>query len=164
MQVQCCRSYYPWSTLTPPRNAGCRLAKRLLPVSSCHWVGQNTLGIRALGIYALCDKPSRVFPRSSKSTFLQKSAKICWKPVISCKLSHVRILECFIHLRSNEIPEMIAPVDSLNAGFCLTDPGDERYQYISKLKNTFGEFLHRASVALRDRWEENTDAVQMLVM
>lgn len=60
---------------------------------------------------------------------------------------------------------MIAPVDSLNAGFFLTDPGDKRYQYITKLKNTFGEFLHRASLALRDQWEENTvDAVQMLVM
>lgn len=64
----------------------------------------------------------------------------------------------------NEIPEMIAPVDPLNAGFCLTDPGDERYQYITRLKSTFGEFLHRASLALRDQWEENTvDAVQMLI-
>lgn len=64
----------------------------------------------------------------------------------------------------DEIPEMIASVDSLNSGFCLTDPTDERYQYITALKRQFGEFLHQASLALRDQWEENTvDAVQMLI-
>ncbi|KAL4069445.1 hypothetical protein J3A83DRAFT_4095440 [Scleroderma citrinum] len=64
----------------------------------------------------------------------------------------------------NETPEMIAAVDPLNSGFCLTDPGDERYQYISNLRRIFGEFLHWASLALHDQWEENTvDAVQMLI-
>ncbi|KAG1716353.1 hypothetical protein ID866_837 [Astraeus odoratus] len=64
----------------------------------------------------------------------------------------------------NEIPEMIASVDSLNSGFCLTDPNDKRYRYINNLRRQFGEFLHRASLILRDQWEENTvDAVQMLI-
>jgi proteasome activator subunit 4 len=64
----------------------------------------------------------------------------------------------------NEIPEMIAGIDPLNAGFCLTDPNDPRYQYMSSLRLRFGEFLHKASVSLRQQGEENTvDAVHMLV-
>ena len=132
---------------------------------SFRWVRLNTLGILVPGIYALCDKPSQESLRSTKSISLRKSAKPCLKPVTSCKSSYVGTRTRTNDLRSNEIPEMIAPVDPLNAGFCLTDPGDERYQYITRLKSTFGEFLHRASLALRDQWEENTvDAVQMLVM
>ncbi|RXW16590.1 hypothetical protein EST38_g9267 [Candolleomyces aberdarensis] len=63
-----------------------------------------------------------------------------------------------------EIPEMIASVSPLNSGFILTDPSDPRYQFITGLKHRFGEFLHNASVSLRQQGEENTlDAVQMLV-
>jgi proteasome activator subunit 4 len=64
----------------------------------------------------------------------------------------------------NEIPEMIASVEPVNSGFCLTDPTDLRYQYITSLRHRFGEFLHKASVSLRQQGEENTvDAVHMLV-
>lgn len=64
----------------------------------------------------------------------------------------------------NEIPEMIASMEPLNSGFCLTNPDDPRYQYITNLRHQFGQFLHQASVKLRDQWEENTvDAVQMLI-
>lgn len=59
---------------------------------------------------------------------------------------------------------MIASMEPLNSGFCLTNPDDPRYQYITNLRHQFGQFLHQASVKLRDQWEENTvDAVQMLV-
>ncbi|KII93397.1 hypothetical protein PLICRDRAFT_694576 [Plicaturopsis crispa FD-325 SS-3] len=77
------------------------------------------------------------------------------------------------HLRSastetsdtlNELAEMIPSVDPLNSGFCLTDPEDARYQYITSLRRRFGDFLHRASVSLRQQGEENTvDAVRMLI-
>lgn len=59
---------------------------------------------------------------------------------------------------------MIASIEPVNAGFCLTDPTDPRYQYIASLRRRFGEFLHQASVSLRQQGEENTvDAVDMLV-
>ncbi|KAG6869176.1 hypothetical protein C0993_012275 [Termitomyces sp. T159_Od127] len=59
---------------------------------------------------------------------------------------------------------MIASVSSIASGFCLTDPEDPRYQYISSLRNRFGRFLHEASVSLQQQGEENTvDAVDMLV-
>ncbi|KAJ3973169.1 hypothetical protein EV361DRAFT_980091 [Lentinula raphanica] len=64
----------------------------------------------------------------------------------------------------DEIPEMIAALEPLNAGFCLTDSNDPRHQYMSKLRSRFGEFLHKASVSLRQQGEENTvDAVHMLL-
>jgi proteasome activator subunit 4 len=64
----------------------------------------------------------------------------------------------------NEIPEMIPVVDPLKANFCLTDPDDVRYQYITSLRQRYGDFLHKASVSLRKQGEENTvDAVHMLV-
>jgi len=64
----------------------------------------------------------------------------------------------------NEIPEMIASVESLASGFCLTDPQDARYKYIAGLRRRFGEFLHAVSVSLQKQGEENTvDAVQMLI-
>ncbi|KAH7880399.1 uncharacterized protein C8R40DRAFT_1165366 [Lentinula edodes] len=64
----------------------------------------------------------------------------------------------------DEIPEMLASLEALNAGFCLTDPSDPRHQYMSGLRWRFGEFLHRASVSLRQQGEENTvDAVHMLL-
>lgn len=59
---------------------------------------------------------------------------------------------------------MIAALEPLNAGFCLTDPSDARHQYITNLRARFGEFLHKASASLRRQGEENTvDAVHMLV-
>ncbi|KAG1755021.1 uncharacterized protein EDB91DRAFT_1096855 [Suillus paluster] len=64
----------------------------------------------------------------------------------------------------NEIPEMIASVQPLASGFCLTDPQDTRYKYITGLRRRFGEFLHAASLSLQQQGEENTvDAVQMLI-
>ncbi|KAG1826229.1 uncharacterized protein BJ212DRAFT_1444172 [Suillus subaureus] len=64
----------------------------------------------------------------------------------------------------NEIPEMIASIEPLASGFCLTDPQDARYKYIAKLRRRFGEFLHAASLSLQRQGEENTvDAVQMLI-
>ncbi|PCH33392.1 ARM repeat-containing protein [Wolfiporia cocos MD-104 SS10] len=64
----------------------------------------------------------------------------------------------------HEIPEMIATLEPLNAGFALTDPGDPRHQYIMSLKRRFGELLHIASESLRQQGEESTvDAVQMLI-
>jgi proteasome activator subunit 4 len=59
---------------------------------------------------------------------------------------------------------MIASINSLASGFCLTDPQDARYKYITGLRHRFGEFLHAASLSLQQQGEENTvDAVQMLV-
>ncbi|KZT19390.1 hypothetical protein NEOLEDRAFT_1142177 [Neolentinus lepideus HHB14362 ss-1] len=64
----------------------------------------------------------------------------------------------------NEIPEMIATVESLECGFPLSDPSDARYQYITSLRRQYGEFLHRASESLLKQGEENTlDAVYMLI-
>ncbi|KAJ4476693.1 hypothetical protein J3R30DRAFT_3704168 [Lentinula aciculospora] len=64
----------------------------------------------------------------------------------------------------DEIPEMIASLEALNSGFCLTDPSDPRYQYVFHLRRRFGDFLHKASVSLRQQGEENTvDAVHMLL-
>ncbi|THV06091.1 hypothetical protein K435DRAFT_44420 [Dendrothele bispora CBS 962.96] len=64
----------------------------------------------------------------------------------------------------NEIPEMIAVLENLHAGFCLTDPADHRYRYILSLRQKFGEFLYDASVSLREQGEENTvDAVHILL-
>ncbi|KAF8058272.1 hypothetical protein FPV67DRAFT_1786012 [Lyophyllum atratum] len=63
-----------------------------------------------------------------------------------------------------EVPEMIASVEPVASGFCLTDPEDPRYQYLASLKERFGTFLHNASVSLQQQGEENTvDAVDMLV-
>ncbi|XP_006454756.1 hypothetical protein AGABI2DRAFT_215246, partial [Agaricus bisporus var. bisporus H97] len=64
----------------------------------------------------------------------------------------------------DEIPEMIANVDPIKSGFCLTDPSDPKFIFITTLRKRFGRFLHEASVALRQQGEENTvDAVQILV-
>ncbi|KAF5355656.1 hypothetical protein D9756_004216 [Leucocoprinus leucothites] len=64
----------------------------------------------------------------------------------------------------DEIPEMIAHVDPINSGFCLTDASNPDYVFITNLRKRFGQFLHVASVSLRQQGEENTvDAVQMLV-
>ncbi|KAG6902315.1 hypothetical protein C0995_001694 [Termitomyces sp. Mi166 len=64
----------------------------------------------------------------------------------------------------NELPEMIASISPIASGFCLTDPEDPRYRYVSSLRNRFGMFLHRASVSLQQQGEENTvDAVDMLI-
>jgi hypothetical protein len=66
--------------------------------------------------------------------------------------------------RSHEIPEMIAFIEPVNSGFCITDPTDRRYQYIHNLRHRFAQFLHKASLSLQKQGEENTvDAVQMLV-
>lgn len=59
---------------------------------------------------------------------------------------------------------MIASIDPINSGFCLTDPSDERYQFVASLRQRFGTFLHNASKSLRQQGEENTvDAVDVLV-
>lgn len=59
---------------------------------------------------------------------------------------------------------MIAVMEPLNSCFVLTDPDDKRHQYVSNLRRRYGEFLHKASVSLRQQGEENTvDAVYMLV-
>ncbi|KAF9785996.1 hypothetical protein BJ322DRAFT_1005050 [Thelephora terrestris] len=64
----------------------------------------------------------------------------------------------------NEIPEMIASIEPLNAGYPLHDPSDPRHQYMTRLRQRFGEFLHKSSVSLRQQGEENTlDAVHALV-
>ncbi|KAI1797633.1 hypothetical protein LXA43DRAFT_1126323 [Ganoderma leucocontextum] len=63
-----------------------------------------------------------------------------------------------------EIPEMIACIEPLNSGFALSDPSDPRHQYITGLRRKYGEFLHKASVSLRQQGEENTvDAVHGLI-
>jgi proteasome activator subunit 4 len=67
-------------------------------------------------------------------------------------------------MNRNELPEMIASMEPLNAGFCLTDINDPRHQYMIYLRHNYGQFLHKASVSLRQQGEENTvDAVHMLV-
>lgn len=67
-------------------------------------------------------------------------------------------------MRRGDIPEMIANVVPLNAGFALTDPNDSRYVYLYGVRERFGIFLHNASESLRHQGEENTvDAVQVLV-
>lgn len=59
---------------------------------------------------------------------------------------------------------MIASIEPINSGFCLTDPEDVRYEYVTSLRQRFGILLHKASVTLRQQGEENTvDAVHMLV-
>jgi proteasome activator subunit 4 len=59
---------------------------------------------------------------------------------------------------------MIACVEPVNSGFCITDPADPRYRYFEMLRRRFGECLHQASVVLQKQGEENTlDAVAMLV-
>lgn len=59
---------------------------------------------------------------------------------------------------------MIASVPPVNSGFAMTDPSHPEYQYLVKVKRRFGNFLHDASVVLREQGEENTvDAVQVLV-
>ncbi|KXN83586.1 Proteasome activator complex subunit 4 [Leucoagaricus sp. SymC.cos] len=64
----------------------------------------------------------------------------------------------------DEIPEMIANIDPIASGFCLTDPSSIDYVFITTLRQRFGQFLHTASVSLRQQGEENTvDAVQILV-
>ncbi|KAF9036519.1 hypothetical protein BDZ89DRAFT_1100671 [Hymenopellis radicata] len=64
----------------------------------------------------------------------------------------------------DEIPEMLASVPPMTAGFCLTDRSDPKYQYIRSLRHRYGVFLHSASVSLRQQGEENTvDAVHMLI-
>ncbi|KAG6866832.1 hypothetical protein C0991_008768 [Blastosporella zonata] len=64
----------------------------------------------------------------------------------------------------NEIPEMIASIDTIASGFCITNPEDPRYQYMTSLRDRFGMFLHNASVSLRQQGAENTvDAVDMLI-
>ncbi|KAI0322289.1 hypothetical protein OF83DRAFT_1094493 [Amylostereum chailletii] len=64
----------------------------------------------------------------------------------------------------NEIPEMIASIEPLNAGFAILDPQDSRALYYTSLRSRFGKFLHEASVSLRQQGEENTvDAVSMLI-
>lgn len=74
------------------------------------------------------------------------------------------VYSIFLNYTSNEIPEMIAAVDSLHAGFPLNDPSDPRHEYITSLRRKFAEFLHRASASLTQQGEENTlDAVHALV-
>ncbi|KAK0456353.1 hypothetical protein EV421DRAFT_1699087 [Armillaria borealis] len=64
----------------------------------------------------------------------------------------------------DEIPEMLASVESKNAGFCLTNPADPRYNYIRGFRQRFGVFLHNASISLRQQGEENSvDAVHILI-
>lgn len=59
---------------------------------------------------------------------------------------------------------MIAPIENVEAGFCLTNIADPRFRYITSLKRRFGIFLHSASVNLRLQSEENVvDVVDMLV-
>lgn len=69
-----------------------------------------------------------------------------------------------LNISREEIPEMIASIDPINSGFALTDSDDPRYQYVAGVRARFGNFLHAASVSLRQQGEENTvDAVQILV-
>jgi proteasome activator subunit 4 len=64
----------------------------------------------------------------------------------------------------HEIPEMIAHMQPINAGFPLTDPNDPRFQYFTALRRRFGQFLHRASESLLRQGEQNTvDGVIILV-
>ena len=59
---------------------------------------------------------------------------------------------------------MIASVTPISSGFALTDPQDHRYKYLTQIRSRYGNFLHNASVNLRQQGEENTvDAVQILV-
>jgi proteasome activator subunit 4 len=59
---------------------------------------------------------------------------------------------------------MVASIESLSAGYPLHDPSDPRHQYMTRLHQRFGEFLHKSSVSLLQQGEENTlDAVHALV-
>ena len=63
----------------------------------------------------------------------------------------------------NEIPDFIATVVPLEAGFLLKE-GDPRHTYVMGVRKEFGEFLHRAGQHLRSKGPENTvDAAQMLL-
>lgn len=57
----------------------------------------------------------------------------------------------------NEIPEFIATVEPLSAGFGL-QPGDPRHSYISDLRQEFGDILLTSSRFLRNKGPENTFA------
>lgn len=86
------------------------------------------------------------------------------KQATSCEIHFPHHVAKNSLLTRDEIPEMLASLEALNAGFCLTDPSDPRHQYMSGLRWRFGDFLHRASASLRQQGEENTvDAVHMLV-
>ncbi|KAG6845633.1 hypothetical protein H0H87_005840 [Tephrocybe sp. NHM501043] len=74
------------------------------------------------------------------------------------------VLDGYSFAPRNEIPELIASMDNIASGFCLTDPEDPQYRYMTLLRDRFGRFLHKASVSLRQQGAENTvDAVDMLV-
>ncbi|KAG9025662.1 hypothetical protein FRB95_009933 [Tulasnella sp. JGI-2019a] len=64
----------------------------------------------------------------------------------------------------HELPEFIANVASIQAGFALDDPKDPRYQQVSNLRGRIGLFLHQASLSLRNKGDENTvPAVLILI-
>ena len=70
-----------------------------------------------------------------------------------------------INIIRHEIPEMIATIDPVNAGFALTDKDDPRYQYFSSLRHRFGDAILRASKVLRQHGDDNTvDAIHILVL
>ena len=86
------------------------------------------------------------------------------RPPISCKSTSSDGRIYSLTVVRHEIPEMIASIDPLKSGFALDDPADPRHQYMAALKQRFGEWLHKASEALRSQSEENIlDAVLMLV-
>ncbi|GJJ09449.1 hypothetical protein Clacol_003672 [Clathrus columnatus] len=63
----------------------------------------------------------------------------------------------------HEIPEFIATVEPLCAGFIL-EPGDPRYIYVNGLRKEFGDFLVLSSRFLRNKGPENTfSSTQMLL-
>ena len=86
------------------------------------------------------------------------------RPPISCKSTSSDGRIYSLTVVRHEIPEMIASIDPLKSGFALDDPADPRHQYMTTLKQRCGEWLHKASEALRSQNEENIlDAVLMLV-
>lgn len=64
----------------------------------------------------------------------------------------------------DEVPEFIDLIPSCNAGICLTDPSDPRYQYVISLRDRIGEGLHQAVICLKDSGAEDAiDCVKMLM-
>ncbi|EJU01100.1 hypothetical protein DACRYDRAFT_22883 [Dacryopinax primogenitus] len=65
----------------------------------------------------------------------------------------------------DEIPEFITHGSPIESGFPLSDEQDPRWQYIANLKEDFGNFVHRASMFLRQHGDENAvDPVAMIVL
>lgn len=102
-------------------------------------------------------------PLSPRKSFRKTISRPGWPQAIFCRTPRQSISPVLIPHR-NEIPEMIASIEPLSAGYPLQDPSDPRHQYMTDLRQRFGGFLHKSSISLSQQGEENTlDAVHALV-